>query len=135
MWVIIRELQSPILLERGKPVAEIERPHTSKHLLLQEFAFGRDIGQNVEVVVHHAVCENVDAREVRHTPHPLDKARALLLAQVKRAVGDATDEMVAPVSCEIPRLSHAAYYSILPATPPLPTPPMGSDPPEFIELL
>ena len=89
---------------------------------------GRNIGQNVEVVVHHAVCENVDAGEVRHAPHPLDKARALLLAQVERAVGDAADEMAAPVGCEIPRLSHAACYSITQATPPLSTPPKGSDP-------
>ena len=93
---------------------------------------GRNIGQNVEVVVHHAVCENVDAGEVRHAPHPLDKARALLLAQVERAVGDAADEMVTPVGCEIPRPSHAAYYSMIPATPPLPTPPKGSDPKPFI---
>ena len=49
-------------------------------------------------------------------------------AQVERAVGDAADEMAAPVGCEIPRLSHAACYSITQATPPLPTPPKGSDP-------
>ena len=78
--------------------------------------------------IHHAVGENINAREVRHAPHPIDEPRALFLAQIERAVGDAADEMVAPVCREISGLSHGAYYSINDAAPPLPTPPKGSDP-------
>ena len=50
-----------------------------------------------------------------------DELRLLLVIQEERAVGNAADQMTAPIGLEVAQLSHGAYYTIFPTSaPPLP---------------
>ena len=64
--------------------------------------------EQVEVVAHEAIRQNLDAGKLRHAPQPLDEARALVLRQEERTMRDPTDQVIAPVSAEMSPFPHAA---------------------------
>ncbi len=84
--------------------------------------------EQVEMVAHEAIRQNLDAGKLRHAPQPLDEARTLLVSQVERAVRDPTDQVITTIRLEIAQSSHAAHYSIFRNYSTTPTPPLGSDP-------
>ena len=84
--------------------------------------------EQVEVVAHEAIRQNLDAGKRRHEPQPLDEARTLLVSQVERAVRAPSDQVITTISLEIAQSSHAAYSSIFRNYSTTPTPPLVSDP-------
>ena len=87
----------------------------------------RRLGQmdeQVEVVAHEAIRQNLDAGKLRHAPQPLDEARTLLVSQVERAVRDPTDQVTTTIRLEIAQSSHAAHESIFRNYSTTPTPPL-----------
>ena len=83
---------------------------------------------DVSLIAHYAVGKDFHAREVCNAPHSLDKARPLVFVEVECPVRHPADQMVTHVRNEVSRLSHADIIAYFPATPPLQTPPTGSDP-------
>jgi len=103
----------------GEPRAGVKRLYARKNLVPAQFARSRHVHEHVEMVAHDAIRQDLDAREIRHAAHALDEPRALILVQVKGAVGHPAYQVVAHVRLEIPPPSHGVQYTKDSVTPPL----------------
>ncbi len=71
-----------------------------------------DVDEDVEVVRHDAVCPELHAGKLGDAPDEVDKPRALVPVKEVRAVGDATDQVLAPIWKIYPAPSHVEQYII-----------------------
>ena len=116
----------PFLADLGKSIARIKRGDTVEQFLIAQLRRLGQMDEQVEVVAHEAIRQNLDAGKLRHAPQPLDEARTLLVSQVERAVRDPTDQVITTIRLEIAQSSHAAHYSIFRNYSTTPTPPLGT---------
>ena len=54
----------------------------------------------------------IDGGALGDAPHKVDKPRAFILVKEVRAVGDTTNQMIAPIWKTYPATSHAEQYII-----------------------
>ena len=70
-----------------------------------------DVDEDVEVIRHHAVGQELHAREPRDAPDEVHKPRTLLVVEKERTMGDTTDQVITPVGKVDARFSHAGNYT------------------------
>ena len=128
-------IHHPFLSDLGKSIARIKRGDTVEQFLIAQLRRLGQMDEQVEVVAHEAIRQNLDAGKLRHAPQPLDEARTLLVSQVERAVRDPTDQVITTIRLEIAQSSHAAHYSIFRNYSTTPTPQLGSDPHPLLQAL
>ena len=71
-----------------------------------------DVDEDVDVVRHDAVCQELHTGKHGDAPDEVDKPRALVPVKEGRAVGDAADQATAPIGKIYPATSHAEQYII-----------------------
>ena len=71
-----------------------------------------NVDEDVEVVRYDAVCQELHTGKLGDAPHKVDKPRALVPVKEVRAVGDATDQVIAHIWKVYPATSHAEQYII-----------------------
>ena len=71
-----------------------------------------DVDEDMEVVRHDAVCQELHSGKLGDTPHKVDKPRAFILVKEVRAVGNTTDQVIATIGKIYPATSHAEQYII-----------------------
>ena len=109
----------PFLADLGKSIARIKRGDTVEQFLIAQLRRLGQMDEQVEVVAHEAIRQNLDAGKLRHAPQPLDEARTLLVSQVERAVRDPTDQVITTIRLEIAQSPHARIIAYSATTPPL----------------
>lgn len=86
---VVLRLDNPLPVPKDlrQPLPRIEHPDAREQVLVRQGRRLGDVDEEMEMVAHDAVRQNLHAGKARDAPKPVDKARALLFREEERAVG------------------------------------------------